>query len=383
MDRHDSELGVGGTALGVRLGANHGSAQLNRLTATRRNLRAAELQRTYDGVRGIKVQRHTPSAGVSNAAQHRQDLVARSTQLRRLQGRINEVNRKAKTPLVSRGMTHKLIVGSTVVGAGGLWSGLRGKGTVQKYTRRQADAFAVGTLAGGGAYQEASYHLKGADRRAEAKIADDAHLKAVLRAHQKTHGINQKGHRTVAGDPAWKGYFRNYPKSLPGSRLKRTLSYTHGGKTGFALTSAVGLGTGLTAAHAVRPKVSKSQVVYGYQQRQLSPVRTTETAAGLALGAWGASRMKSLNQLAAYGMRMAEKNGGGAEAEKALEAARRLAEATRRQTGKGERALRQNARFNAAVEAVPPPLRPAVATTAGALLVAHAHPVHTERFHRT
>ena len=53
-----------------------------------------------------------------------------------------------------------------------------------------------------------------------------------------------------AGDPAWRSYFRNYPKDLPGGRLKRTLAVTHTGRSGVAATVAAGAAGAGLAAHA-------------------------------------------------------------------------------------------------------------------------------------
>src|SRR5690606_11562338 len=55
-------------------------------------------------------------------------------------------------------------------------------------------------------------------------------------------------------------YFRNYPKDLPGAKLKRTLARTHTGKGGVALTAAAGLASGATAVHLnqQREKVKKA-----------------------------------------------------------------------------------------------------------------------------
>lgn len=201
----------------------------------------------------------TQSPGPSTKGAARRAAYAQNTDsIKAAEGALNsgrQARRLALKPVVSRAATHRAIVGTTVLGAGATWAGLRRKADVAKYSRGDADAFAVGTLGGGLAYQEASYALKGRDRRNEAKIKADPHLRGINEAHQTKSGVVPG--KTPAGDAKWLKHFRTYPKELPGSTLKRTLSYTHGGSTGVALTGLAGLGAGLGAVKA-RRSVSKA-----------------------------------------------------------------------------------------------------------------------------
>lgn len=126
-------------------------------------------------------------------------------------------------------------------------------------------------------------------------------------------------------------------------------------------------------------KIGKSRT-YGYMDRERNYPRTAELAAGGALAAWGVPRLKLLSPLAAHGLRLATKHGGGKEAEAALQAARSVSRVTRNVTGAGEAQLRRIKALDTAIEAVPAHLRPGVATAAGALLAARAIPTHDERF---
>lgn len=265
-------------------------------------------------------------------------------------------------------------------------TGATGTAVVETKRRDKGDAAALlgGAALGQGVYQGAGYHAarsNDAKARVERKRLA-AHgfsgAKQDRRAdrHFADHGLSRKEHTHRAGR-AYTDMFRTYPLELPGAKVKRTLAWTHGGKTGTALGAAVTATGALTAEQAHR-RVGKS-VTYGYRERTLSVPRTTEALAGGALAAYGVSRMR-LGGMASYGARLAGKHGGGKEADEALALARELRDSVRRQTGKGEKQLRKVAALDRAIERVPANLRPAVATSVGAVLVSNARPVHNERF---
>lgn len=136
---------------------------------------------------------------------------------------------------------------------------------------------------------------------------------------------------------------------------------------------------GLWASHQPR-KVTKS-VQYGYQERKRSLTRTAEFAGGVALTAYGASRLRMVGQLVGYGARIAEKQGAKPEqVERVMSAARALGRGTRQVTGRGEAQARKVKALNDAISAVPYGLRAPVATAAGVMLASNARPTTRETF---
>ena len=122
---------------------------------------------------------------------------------------------------------------------------------------------------------------------------------------------------------------------------------------------------------------------YGYMERKRNLPRTAELAAGGALGAWGASRLKVGGQVA-RGVRLAAKHGHGEDAENVVHAARQARNQVRRVTGYGESGLRNRIPgFGTALDTIPAKMRPAAATAGGAYLAARAIPTHDERFTAT
>ena len=140
----------------------------------------------------------------------------------------------------------KLLLGSTAVAIPATWIGSR-QMVNKAVKRRDVDAAMVGAAVGAGGYQYSGYALKPLDRRAERKIAADDGLRQKARAYRTAAKLPRNA---KAGDPAWHSYFRNYPKDLPGGRLKRTLAVTHTGRSGVAATVAAGAAGAGLAAHA-------------------------------------------------------------------------------------------------------------------------------------
>ena len=93
-----------------------------------------------------------------------------------------------------------------------------------------------------------------------------------------------------------------------------------------------------------------------------------ERIAGSALLAWGVPRLRMTGATLTAGSRMA--SGSGARNVSAmLGDIGRLANSMRGVTGSGELALRRSKSINQALDAVPPGIRPQVATAAGLVLV--------------
>lgn len=119
---------------------------------------------------------------------------------------------------------------------------------------------------------------------------------------------------------------------------------------------------------------------YGYRQTKTHPFRAAEFAGGAFLALHGGSRLKMLGPALQHGAKLVERFGGADAAERALRAAMTARAATIAGTGRVSRGAKQVDEVNHLVESVPKPLRPAVATTAGALLMGHAMPVRSQTF---
>jgi hypothetical protein len=122
------------------------------------------------------------------------------------------------------------------------------KATAQQKKERNLAAGYGGAVAGGLGYQGAGFLSRPVDAANEKKIRANPAHQAVQAAHRKKHLPGG----ALAGDPRYRTYFRSYPKSLPGARLKRVLSWTHTGKAGVAATGAVAAGTGYASLSASR-----------------------------------------------------------------------------------------------------------------------------------
>lgn len=259
---------------------------------------------------------------------------------------------------------------------------------------RAATAGAIGGWAGQGAYQAAGYGPKHIVLRAERKAIErdkgkppqkmvkgkpvgpppmtSSRLNRAKSKHAKLHG----GKGSVE-------YYRNYPGHLPGGKANRVLGWTHRGKTGTALgAAATGVGTlGASRYVSGSQKGTKQKVSKALYQREerLSPLRVAQFGAGAGLAAWGLGRSRFLGAALARGVKAAQgKN--NAQALEALQLAQAARGALRRGTTPAEHSLRQIRRVNTAINAVPAPFRPEIASAAGLLLAGHALPLHTTRY---
>lgn len=259
----------------------------------------------------------------------------------------------------------------------GLTAGSVGGGTavrVKTKSRERAERAVEGGLAGQAAYQAAGYGAKHhALRRLEPKTTRSQRDKA-LKPVKREHG---------AFTPKME---RNYPSHLPEAKVHRTLGWTHRGKTGVAAGTALtltgaGVATGAMHRHDRGRKVTAAKAMYGVQEAKTEPSRVLEAGVGGGLALYGLSRMKMVGSLARYGARIAERNGASPkQVDRVLSAAAAVGRGTKATTGAGEKQLRRVKALNNAIEQVPLALRPAVATTAGIMLVQHARPVRQEHF---
>jgi hypothetical protein len=258
---------------------------------------------------------------------------------------------------------------------------------VAKSRKSEAGAAVAGGALSQAAYQGAAY---GAGNYVRRRTGHNLTTAQVRSGH--TPGVHPK----LRDTSAWEAYhaerkahlkgkssaegYRSFPKHLRYSTAERVMGHTHGGKLGTGIGTALTLaGAGGAAGAVHRRDVGKA--MYGVQERKVEPSRVVEAAAGGALAAYGLSRLKMVGSLARYGARVAERNGANSrQVERVMSAASAVGRGTKATTGAGEKQLRRIKVLNNAIEQVPLALRPAVATTAGIMLVQHARPVHQNRF---
>jgi len=242
--------------------------------------------------------------------------------------------------------------------------------------KRRADrvaALGVGAAGGQGAWVGTGFGIRAAGHKAERTDngLSRSQKEKIFRQHRKFYNVPNGGKPAPADQPS---FYRNYPKRLPAAKYKRALGHMSGTKgkvlNGAAIGGGVGLALGADAA-AHRHDVGKALF---YQERRTSPVRTLETGAAIGIGAWGLGRSRMLGAALKRGVKASQRRDDAA-AIRALQLAQSAQGVLRRGTAPGERAVRQVQAVNAAVLAVPAPLRGDVATAAGILLAGHAHPI--------
>lgn len=164
-------------------------------------------------------------------------------------GRINAANevRNGRLKMVRRATGFKpraAVMGAAMVGGTGLlWHGARTG--LEKADRHDVDAAMVGGIVGTGGYHGALYATKPIDRRIERQFAQEPpQVKAILANHKRAMGITGT---EPMGDTRWLKYHRQYPKSLPGWKWKRTMSHLQGGRSGVVLSGAAGMATAAAA----------------------------------------------------------------------------------------------------------------------------------------
>ena len=131
----------------------------------------------------------------------------------------------------------------------------RPKGRVRKAETKNTQDWnraAVGGTLGGAAYVGAGFAGKPYEKRLRNRIKTGegdpdraTQYRQTEAAHAKKMGMTGK---EKLGDPKFVPFYRKYPKELPGAGYRRTLSYTHGGKTQL-------IGSGLTTAAAATAAV--------------------------------------------------------------------------------------------------------------------------------
>jgi len=320
-DRHkrDAGLAVGGSSAALFTGTNRLS---NAVNDRYRSRVGAKLDR-LEGARGLDWSgrpvgdvrpkldgtRRRPGDPARRKGVNRRLLnrIDRQNQ-KRLQGARNDLSRRYRRGAITphgRSMIQRTTLPLAI---GGTLYGLHHSVDKADYSRRDVDLGGVGAGAGMLAYQGGGYALKPLDRRAERKIKASPVHRSVLAEHRRVSGLPPNAH---AGHRAWTGYFRDYPKHLPGAKLKRTLARTHTGPSGAALTLAVGGLSGMeTARLSRRARTGRSQSSVGKrydgpdivlkadrlvaEHKSTSLLRAAGYGTGVASLAWGGSRLRYL-----------------------------------------------------------------------------------------
>jgi len=236
---------VGGLLIGTSVLANPVADRYNdvrrayygrKIRVAQADLDAARSATTSRAGDWRKVQQANPN--MSRKAARR--VVQRDTinaDVKRASSRLQAVRAAAKGGL---GFRSRVALGTVpaLVGVPLAWYGGRNLFERKKLEKRanEFDYAAAGALTAPAAFHGLSYAAKPfVDKPNQRRIDADPDLKARQKEHRVASGVPKNAEK---GHPAWKTYFRNYPTTLPGGKMHRVLSYTHGGKTGMA----VGLG---------------------------------------------------------------------------------------------------------------------------------------------
>lgn len=272
--------------------------------------------------------------------------------------------------------------------------------------RRKRDAVAstvYGGVGGQAAYQGAIFGSKLAEEKKTGTMFNDPKTRRDYKdpKHKEILEGNRKGggHKRAYGlknpnvPSDFKGYNRNYPLELPGARHVRTNAHLTTGKTGFAVGTAAtvtGAALGLAAHRKIaeremagkataRGKKEKVHKALYVRERKPSLLRAAETGVGLGLAAWGLGRSGMVGRALARGVRFSQ-NRNDVSAVYALQLAQAAQGILRSGTAPAERNVRRIRAINQAINAVPRPIRPEVATAAGALLASHGHPIRRDSY---
>ena len=240
-----------------RINAKHAAAKTSQADALKTSLDRTKAARRSNAVsRGnARVQypwTRSGNKGASRRTRLREE--GATSQMKAKQGQIGALRAQAAK---GRFSGKQRLAFQAVVGGGGAaaaYAGLR-RNAVDKRDKRDVDSLAMGAAGGVALHQGAYVPTKLADKRAETKIKNTEGAQAKVNAHRTAHGLDG----VKAGDPRWKGYFRSYPTSVPGGKLKRTLSYTHSGKSGMATGAAVIGGSALAVERLRRRGKFQSQ----------------------------------------------------------------------------------------------------------------------------
>jgi hypothetical protein len=145
------------------------------------------------------------------------------------------------------------------VGLGLAWQGSRTLARQNELskamTRGEVDGAVVGGSIGGALYQAPSFTEWGLRSKDEKKLKKKNKHQRIIQAWKDEYKING----LQRGDPRWTEAYHNYPKNVPGGPMRRTMSYTHAGKSGMALTAGAVAGGAAVGTASVRSTRKRRQ----------------------------------------------------------------------------------------------------------------------------
>lgn len=248
----------------------------------------------------------------------------------------------------------------------------------QRQHARQLTGAALGGAAGEGAWNAAGFSIRARghtlERERPERMSRNQHQKLMAR-HHHIQGVPQNTRPDRAHQPE---FFRRYPAGLPATKAKHLLGQMSGRRGKMMEAAVVTSAAMLGAGNGHGQRVTTAKGLYQRESR-LSPVRGAEFVLGAGLLASGAGRSKMIGRALGHGVRMAQGKDNRLAID-ALQTAQAAQGALRIGIQPTERQLRQVRAVDRAVKAVPLHLRPAVAMSAGALLIGNATPVRTTTY---
>lgn len=115
----------------------------------------------------------------------------------------------------------------------------------KKANERDVGAAITGGTAGIAAYQAPSFAEWALRGRADKELKNSPKHRKIIENWKKKHKIRAGEQK---GLPKWDEAYRDYPKKLPGAKMRRAMAYTHTGGSGraaFMGVTALGAGTGV------------------------------------------------------------------------------------------------------------------------------------------
>jgi hypothetical protein len=116
---------------------------------------------------------------------------------------------------------------------------------LKRLNQSDVDGAVAGGLTGAAAYQAPSFTEWAGRGKTDALTARQKEVVDAWKAEYGVHGAQK-------GMPGWKKAYRNYPKGLPKSGMRRLQSHIYVGKTGMALTALAGAGGAAAGVPAMR-----------------------------------------------------------------------------------------------------------------------------------
>lgn len=283
-------VGTAQNPIGQAAAKRRGKRLTGELDTARADLGAARSQKVSPPP-GKTWAQHGASQGLTGGAARRQALKPRKMAIKEAAGRAQKAREGLNDlPKFSRRVSERTLVGGIAIGAPLAYYGARRSAVQKRYTKKDVDAAAIGAGSGAAVYHGVSYGSKPYEKKhINAKTNADPAKKAKYDWHKGKYGITNK---TPAGDPAWHKMFRNYPRDLPGARMKRVMALTHGGKTGLAVQGAAVTGAGLAAVHIARNRrEDMSKSAFGVEHIEKG-AKTEAFRVGTFHGAVGAFKSK-------------------------------------------------------------------------------------------